>query len=796
MTSPATAAPTRPGQPARDPSLLPGAEGWSNVYYDETGNRRTSGRRVQIDQFGQLVASEWSCPKCHATRLSPVSTKKIPVCVVDGAQLQQGKLKRPPLLPWTAVWRATEKPLRPVAPYVAAVVLAEAVDVPLWAWGSATVAAALTARAVAMRVLVRQATSRGRLDETDPDAGKGYRETLARRARAVGYGVLAGGTWTTAAAETGLDPTTAGGCAAWLSLPLVAAATSVPWWLWLAKQRRPATVLPGRSTPDAAVVDIVDPFELDVKTTWATRVGAASGALPNTKLSGFKYVKGGWSATVTSDHPGSIEPDRWRNATGRVAAAYRCGLTDVSLELDGGDASQATVLVQRENPLCEVVMWPGPAETWDFDRGVSMVGRFGDNEPARYRWWNEGGPWHDLISGATGSGKSEFVNQLLLSELHSGGRILSRVIDPQWGQSFGDLQDHVDWFAPEITEARYLLLDTVKQMRRRNRLYSRLRQKCWTPGSDEPLIVVTIDEAHEVLKDPICLELVERLAKMARKCGIKLRIITQVPVVTEIGNSTPIKDALLGGNIVVFRTGSAISSQVSIGATLPVDPHRLPPEWPKGSPGEGKTTAGLGFMAGASRREVPWRSFYNGAGLGRWLYDDGGPITCPGVPSAAMVAESSVLWSDRRERVRLLFEQPPDDGDILPAGLVDALIASARAGTAGQRRADMPQVAPVEAPPEDRSARSEVLRLAVRLADAGNRVEKSTIAEHARGGDGEPMKPGTLTSVLTKLVADRTLLRVKNGLYEVTDKARNEVGAEAEAQVDAMIGPDDVDGDV
>lgn len=794
MTAP-TIAPPRPGQPTAD-GLQPGAVGWSNVYYDEEGVRRTSRTRVQIDQHGQVAAVEWSCPKCHSSRQYPPSMKRAPVCVACKVQMQRATLRTPPVLPWRELGQALNLPARPLVPFAAAAGCAELAHLHHLsglAFGVGGAAAALAVRKVTAMVLVRRAARRGRLADADED--RRFRQTLAKRARMAGYGTAAGAAWLALATETGLNPAEFGGLMASMSLPLVAAGASYPWWSWLARQRR------RRSKPAVQVVaeqaaDRVDPFEAEVRATWTSRVAHPAGPLPGTKLTGFRYVKGGWAATIVSNTPGSIEPDRWRNATGRVAAAYQCGLTDVSLELDGGNASQATVLVQRENPLTETAMWPGPEPTWDFGRGVSMVGRFGDGEATWYRWWNDGGPWHDLISGCTGSGKSELVNQLLLAELHSGGRILSRVIDPQWGQSFGDLQDYVDWFAPCVAEAQMLLLDTVKQMYRRNRLYSRRRQKCWRPDGDEPLIVVTIDEAHEVLKDPICLALVERLAKMARKCGIKLRIITQVPVVTEIGNSTPIKDALLAGNIIVFRTGSAISSQVSIGATLPVDPHKLPAEWPKGSPGEGKTTAGLGFMAGASRREVPWRSFYNGDGpaLRKWLaLPDGTPIVTPGMPSAAMVTESGVFWAGRRERVRLLFEQPPSDADLLPEGLVEALTLAAQAALRGERPPQQTagaQSTSGETQADDGWSRIEALRTAVRLADAQGRVRKGDIAAEAKCPDGTPMPAGTLGGVLTALVADRSLLRVKNGVYELTDRARVEVGRDAAQTVEALVGPE------
>ena len=176
---------------------------------------------------------------------------------------------------------------------------------------------------------------------------------------------------------------------------------------------------------------------------------------------------------------------------------------------------------------------------------------------------------------------------------------------------------------------------------------------------------------------------------------------------------------------------------------------------------------------------------------------DGNLCITPGVPSAAMVAESGVLWSDRKARVVALFESPPDDGDILPAGLVEALTATAHAHLSqGARQLSL--VANAPAVPgvnefDDGSARAAVLMAAVRHADdVTGRVGRQALVEHARTRDGQPVKPRTLTHVLTSLVADGVLLRVRNGIYELTDRARGEVSRNANALVAAMVGPDPV----
>ena len=178
---------------------------------------------------------------------------------------------------------------------------------------------------------------------------------------------------------------------------------------------------------------------------------------------------------------------------------------------------------------------------------------------------------HGLVAGSTGSGKSVFINSILVSLLYktnpSDVRLL--LIDPKMVELAP--YNHIPHLAaPVITDvkaATAALKWAVEEMDRRYELFAhsgsrdivRYNQKATEAGQLEhklPYLVIIIDELADLMmmspadvEEAIC-----RIAQKARACGIHLLVATQRPSVDVI-------TGLIKANIPT-RIAFSVSSQV------------------------------------------------------------------------------------------------------------------------------------------------------------------------------------------------------------------------------------------
>lgn len=310
--------------------------------------------------------------------------------------------------------------------------------------------------------------------------------------------------------------------------------------------------------------------------------------------------------------------------TEEIAGVWDLSSADISIEPRAGASSRAfRVTVYEDNPLQRVRDWPGP-HLFDPQTGIADVAYHGDGEHTRYRFYRRGsGPAHSLVSGSTDAGKSRFLDQLLGIE-RSQPFMASVILDPQYGQSLPEWQRQVALYAKGTDECLDGLFAVRQEMNRRNKDLSEVEWQDVVNGEVRthygidsfdpfaepiqrlglPLLCLTVEEAHRLTRIDHGLAMLEEIGLMARKCGIKLRMVTQVPLLEQLG-STTLRDMVVSGNVFVFRTANRLSGDVAFNGQMPIDPCTLPKEWPDGS-----TTSGLCLPGGPQARSAPARTWF------------------------------------------------------------------------------------------------------------------------------------------------------------------------------------------
>lgn len=408
-----------------------------------------------------------------------------------------------------------------------------------------------------------------------------------------------------------------GGVTAWLYWAAVDGVTSPrpAWWLALTA----AAWLPALWRYRIRTQEPGEPHQMVA--LWDAYAATADGIAPGSTMRDVRPLDPAdpslaTTALIELPPTGKVKLSSLLGEVERVTMLYDIEIQDVVMERRAARVAALTVF--NRNPLRDRVWWPGP-QVFDPSTGAARVARYATGGEALYRFYGGAGPVHDLIAGVTGSGKSAFINALLAVE-RSSPWMASVVIDPQQGQSLPTWVDNVAAYARSVSEGRLVLQALVAEMLERNRLLSDVE---WVDskgrarrGVDSfyprdpiirklglPLIVVTIEEAAMQLADPESLAAVISLATMLRKCGGKLRLVFQTPLLDQV-RSNVLREQLIGGNVISFRTGSPISGQVVLNGVLPASPHLLPREWDDGS-----TAAGVCYVLGPEARPVIARTW-------------------------------------------------------------------------------------------------------------------------------------------------------------------------------------------
>jgi len=491
---------------------------------------------------------------------------------------------------------------------------------------------------------------------------------------------------------------------------------------------------------------------------WEDDVACPDGSLPGSKLVDVVTTDYGWTGVIV------LKKGNWRKA---VSAA-----NDIAGDLDlpeemvqiekamGQSAKRAIIAVFNRNPLQDGTTHPGP-QILNKETGQAEVGIFYDGKPSRYAFWKPSGPVHSVIYGATDGGKSRFLDMLLGTERHNG--IVSIVCDPQGGQSLPRWREAVDWYEDTAYGGLAQLYAIRNVMYERSARYSLME---WTDhkgrvlrGRDhfvvddpDPLISVTIDEAHRVLALPGAVALVLEIVLMARKCGIKLRLVFQGPKANMFGagpESTDIREQLQSGNTVMFRTASALTDSIGLPG-WEVNPSQLPMYWP-----DGTSTAGLGYIKGPDNRQAMFRAHFD-RDPAHWATTG----TTPTMEKTA-AAVAGKAYNERLDRLaaRLRGETPVLPDDAFTDGPTDAARLTPSSDPITQASAAIAAEAP--AGTDD--------KVAAFLAERGRPVGRVTIAQETG------LTVSAVKNALTRLKNKKQAIDVDRGVWAHPDHADKDI---------------------
>ncbi|SFT31835.1 hypothetical protein [Streptomyces sp. ok210] len=494
----------------------------------------------------------------------------------------------------------------------------------------------------------------------------------------------------------------------------------------------------GRRTA-APVLDLTEQMK-----AWQDKVACSDGSLPGSTLVNVITTDYGWTGVIV------LKKGNWRRAVSAMNdIAGDLDIPDEMIQIEkavGMSARRAIIAVFNRNPLQKGTDHPGP-QILDMTTGQAKVGIFYDGEPAHYAFWKPSGPVHSVVYGATDGGKSRFLDMLLGTERHNG--IVSWVCDPQGGQSLPRWRESVDWYEDTAQGGLAMLYEVRKIMYERSARYSlmeftdhkgrKLRGRDhFVVGDPDPLISVTIDEAHRVLKLLGAVDLVFEIVLMARKCGIKLRLVFQGPKANYYGSgpeSTDIREQLQSGNTVMFRTASSLTDSIGLPG-WDINPSQLPMYWP-----DKTSTAGLGYIKGPDNRQAMFRAHFD-RDPAHWATTG----TTPTIEASA-AACTGKAYTERLDRLaaRLRGDTVTLPDDAIPAQAAVASSADPIAAATAAIEAEAP------AGTDD--------TVYAFLLQRGRPVGRNTIAQETR------LTVGAVKNALTRLKREGRAIATDRGIW-------------------------------
>ena len=186
-------------------------------------------------------------------------------------------------------------------------------------------------------------------------------------------------------------------------------------------------------------------------------------------------------------------------------------------------ANRCELRVLDRDPHVGAVPWHGPSVT-SVTEPIDL-GPFEDAEPCRVLFLRR----HAIVGGATGSGKSGGLNELLAS-LAACGDVVIWAIDLKRGVELRPWAPCIDRLATTPAEAAALLANAVAILFARAQHLADPGKREWEPSPAMPALVIIIDEYAELAEDaPDAMSDTDTIARLGRAPAVTLVAATQRP---------------------------------------------------------------------------------------------------------------------------------------------------------------------------------------------------------------------------------------------------------------------------
>ena len=192
-------------------------------------------------------------------------------------------------------------------------------------------------------------------------------------------------------------------------------------------------------------------------------------------------------------------------------------------------ANRCELRVLDRDPHADAVPWHGSSVT-SITQPIDL-GPFEDAEPCRVVFLRR----HAIVGGATGSGKSGGLNELLAS-LAACGDVVIWAIDLKRGVELRPWAPCIDRLATTPAEAAALLADAVTVLFARAQWLADHGKREWQPSPAMPALVIIIDEYAELADDaPEAMSDTDTIARLGRAPAVTLVAATQRPTQKVMG---------------------------------------------------------------------------------------------------------------------------------------------------------------------------------------------------------------------------------------------------------------------